>query len=63
MPGLSAQARAQSKTTETLGRRWDGSTFAIEIEHGVVLLGDEILTFAFVRDIIGFPSSRDRCGG
>ena len=41
----------QSRTTETLGCRQDGSTFAMEVEHGEIKLGDRTLTLAFVRDI------------
>jgi diguanylate cyclase (GGDEF)-like protein/PAS domain S-box-containing protein len=41
----------RSRATETLGRRRDGSTFAMEIEHSDVTLGDRILPLAFVRDI------------
>jgi diguanylate cyclase (GGDEF)-like protein/PAS domain S-box-containing protein len=51
MPGLSSQARIRSRATETLGRRADGSTFAMEIEHSNVMLGDRIMPVAFVRDI------------
>ena len=38
-------------TTETLGCRQDGTTFAMEVEHGELKLGDRRLTLAFVRDI------------
>jgi diguanylate cyclase (GGDEF)-like protein/PAS domain S-box-containing protein len=41
----------QARTTETLGRRQDGSTFALEIEHGQLAVGDRSLTLTFVRDI------------
>ena len=41
----------QARTTETLGRRQDGSTFALEIEHGQLEVGDRSLTLTFVRDI------------
>jgi diguanylate cyclase (GGDEF)-like protein len=37
--------------TETLGSRQDGSTFAMEVEHGELKLGDRRRTLAFVRDI------------
>jgi diguanylate cyclase (GGDEF)-like protein/PAS domain S-box-containing protein len=43
--------RPQGRTTETLGRRQDGSTFALEIEHGQLEVGDRSLTLTFVRDI------------
>jgi PAS domain S-box-containing protein len=36
---------------ETLGRRKDGSTFAMEVERGEIKRGDQTLTLAFVRDI------------
>ena len=42
---------AHGGTTQTLGRRQDGSTFALEIEHGQTKVGDESLTLTFVRDI------------
>jgi diguanylate cyclase (GGDEF)-like protein/PAS domain S-box-containing protein len=42
---------AQAGTTETLGRRQDGSKFALEIEHGQLNVGDRSLTLTFVRDI------------
>jgi diguanylate cyclase (GGDEF)-like protein/PAS domain S-box-containing protein len=51
MPGLAGQTRTRSRPSETLGRRRDGSTFAMEIEHSDVLLGDRIVPVAFVRDI------------
>jgi diguanylate cyclase (GGDEF)-like protein/PAS domain S-box-containing protein len=38
-------------STETLGCRQDGSTFALEIEHGELAVGDRSLTLTFVRDI------------
>jgi diguanylate cyclase (GGDEF)-like protein/PAS domain S-box-containing protein len=38
-------------TTETIGCRQDGSTFALEIEHGQLNVGDRSLTLTFVRDI------------
>jgi diguanylate cyclase (GGDEF)-like protein/PAS domain S-box-containing protein len=38
-------------TTETLGCRQDGSSFALEIEHGQLNVGDPSLTLTFVRDI------------
>jgi diguanylate cyclase (GGDEF)-like protein/PAS domain S-box-containing protein len=38
-------------STETLGCRQDGSTFALEIEHGQLAVGDRSLTLTFVRDI------------
>jgi diguanylate cyclase (GGDEF)-like protein/PAS domain S-box-containing protein len=37
--------------SETIGRRGDGSTFAMEIEHRDTRIGDRSLTLAFVRDI------------
>ena len=46
----SRQGRA-SREIETLGRREDQSTFAIEVEHGELVHGDRHLTLAVVRDI------------
>jgi diguanylate cyclase (GGDEF)-like protein/PAS domain S-box-containing protein len=45
------EAQTQDGRTETLGSRRDGSTFAMEVEHGELKLGDRKLTLAFVRDI------------
>jgi diguanylate cyclase (GGDEF)-like protein/PAS domain S-box-containing protein len=39
------------KAIETIGYRRDGSTFAIEVEHSEVTLGDRVLTLAFVRNV------------
>jgi diguanylate cyclase (GGDEF)-like protein/PAS domain S-box-containing protein len=50
LPALLAPA-PQAGTTETLGCRKDGSTFALEIEHGDLKVGDRSLTLTFVRDI------------
>jgi diguanylate cyclase (GGDEF)-like protein/PAS domain S-box-containing protein len=36
---------------ETLGLRQDGSTFAMEIDHGKISRADRSVTLAFVRDI------------
>jgi diguanylate cyclase (GGDEF)-like protein/PAS domain S-box-containing protein len=51
VPGLLTRSTRQSRTTETIGQRQDGSTFAMEMEHGEVMLGDRILTLAFLRDV------------
>ena len=51
VPGHAGQTGMPSRATETLGRRRDGSTFAMEIEHSDVMLGDRIVPLAFVRDI------------
>jgi diguanylate cyclase (GGDEF)-like protein/PAS domain S-box-containing protein len=51
IPGHSEQTGAPSRATETLGRRRNGSTFAMEVEHSDVTLGDRIVPLAFVRDI------------
>jgi diguanylate cyclase (GGDEF)-like protein/PAS domain S-box-containing protein len=50
---LAARSRAdvQPRASETVGRRRDGSTFAMEIEHSETRIGDRSLTLAFVRDI------------
>jgi diguanylate cyclase (GGDEF)-like protein/PAS domain S-box-containing protein len=50
-PGLLTVAGAQNRAVETLGLRHDGSTFAMEVEHGEMKRGDQSLTLAFVRDI------------
>jgi diguanylate cyclase (GGDEF)-like protein/PAS domain S-box-containing protein len=39
------------RAIETLGRRQDGSTFAMELERGQMKHGDQTLTLAAVRDI------------
>ena len=44
-------AAARSRAIEMLGCRQDGSTFAIEVEHGEIRRGDRSVTLAFVRDI------------
>jgi diguanylate cyclase (GGDEF)-like protein/PAS domain S-box-containing protein len=49
--GLPPEMVREDKTTETLGCRQDGTTFAMEVEHGELKLGDRRLTLAFVRDI------------
>jgi diguanylate cyclase (GGDEF)-like protein/PAS domain S-box-containing protein len=49
--GLLAEGGTHRRATETLGRRQDGSTFAMEVEHGEMRLGDRSLTLAFVRDV------------
>ena len=49
--GLRAQGGTPNRATETLGRRHDGSTFAMEVEHGEMRLGHRNLTLAFVRDV------------
>jgi diguanylate cyclase (GGDEF)-like protein/PAS domain S-box-containing protein len=49
--GMLTVSPAYSRAVETLGRRSDGSTFAIEVEHGEMRRGDHRLTLAFVRDI------------
>jgi diguanylate cyclase (GGDEF)-like protein/PAS domain S-box-containing protein len=49
--GRSADTGRQDVMTETLGCRRDGSTFAMEVEHGVLKLGERSVTLAFVRDI------------
>jgi diguanylate cyclase (GGDEF)-like protein/PAS domain S-box-containing protein len=49
--GLLTETGTQAETTETLGCRQDGSTFAMEVEHGELKLGDRKLTLAFVRDV------------
>jgi diguanylate cyclase (GGDEF)-like protein/PAS domain S-box-containing protein len=41
----------QNRTTETLGCRQNGSTFAMEVEQGEIRRSDRTLTLAFVRDI------------
>jgi len=51
VPGQLTQVGTQSRATETVGRRRDGSTFAMEIEHSEAMLGERILTLVFVRDI------------
>jgi diguanylate cyclase (GGDEF)-like protein/PAS domain S-box-containing protein len=48
---LVAKLRPQSRMTETLGCRRDGTTFAMEMEHGDLMLGDRTLTLISVRDI------------
>jgi len=48
---LSPLTAKQDATTETLGSRQDGSTFAMEVEHGELTVGDRTRTLAFVRDI------------
>jgi diguanylate cyclase (GGDEF)-like protein/PAS domain S-box-containing protein len=45
------QGGSTGKAIETIGCRRDGSTLAIEIEHSEVMLGDRILTLAFVRNV------------
>ena len=47
--------RAHDRTTETLGCRRDGSTFAMELERSELTLDDRRLVLTFVRDI----SARD----
>ena len=42
---------SRNRAIETLGCRQDGSTFAIEVEHGEIRRGDRSVTLAFVRDI------------
>jgi diguanylate cyclase (GGDEF)-like protein/PAS domain S-box-containing protein len=44
-------ANPQNRTTETLGCRRDGSTFAMEVERGEIRRSDRTVTLAFVRDI------------
>jgi len=51
LPGLTTDRRTLGRAIETLGCRRDGSTFPMEVEHGEVVLGDRILTLAFVRDV------------
>jgi diguanylate cyclase (GGDEF)-like protein/PAS domain S-box-containing protein len=48
---LLGDAATRDGTTETFGCRRDGSTFAMEVEHGDLKLGARSLTLAFVRDI------------
>jgi diguanylate cyclase (GGDEF)-like protein/PAS domain S-box-containing protein len=50
-PGLFSGRLTQNRATETLGRRRDGSTFPMEIEHGEIKLGVRGLMLAFVRGI------------
>jgi diguanylate cyclase (GGDEF)-like protein/PAS domain S-box-containing protein len=50
-PGLLTERGTQDRATETLGRRQDGSTFPMEVEHSVMKLGDRSHTLAFVRDV------------
>jgi diguanylate cyclase (GGDEF)-like protein/PAS domain S-box-containing protein len=50
-PVLRSPADVQNRASETVGRRRDGSTFAMEIEHSRTRIGDRSLTLAFVRDI------------
>jgi diguanylate cyclase (GGDEF)-like protein/PAS domain S-box-containing protein len=49
--GRLTNAGGVDRLIETLGRRKDGSTFAMEVERGEIKRGDQILTLAFVRDI------------
>jgi len=42
---------AQNRGLETVGCRQDGTTFAMEVEHGEIRRNDRTLTLAFVRDI------------
>jgi diguanylate cyclase (GGDEF)-like protein/PAS domain S-box-containing protein len=49
--GLLAETGAQRRAVDTVGRRQDGSTFAIELEHGDMKLGDRSVTLVFVRDV------------
>ena len=49
--GQSMDAAELSRPVETLGRRKDGSTFAMEVERGEIKRGDRTLTLALVRDI------------
>ena len=51
MPSALIAPTPQAGTTETVGRRQDGSKFALEIEHGQLNVGDRSLTLTFVRDI------------
>ncbi len=44
-------ADARNGTSETVGRRQDGSTFPMEVEHGELKLSGKRRTLAFVRDI------------
>jgi diguanylate cyclase (GGDEF)-like protein/PAS domain S-box-containing protein len=50
-PGLARPAHMQITARETLGRRQDRSTFAMEIEYGEIMLGQRRLTLALVRDV------------
>jgi len=50
-PALSGGADTRGRASETLGRRRDGSTFAMEIEHSEMRLGPRNLTLVFVRDV------------
>jgi diguanylate cyclase (GGDEF)-like protein/PAS domain S-box-containing protein len=43
-------AGAHNRGAETLGRREDGTTFAMEVERGEMVHGDRLFTLAFVRD-------------
>jgi diguanylate cyclase (GGDEF)-like protein/PAS domain S-box-containing protein len=49
--GPPAISDVRNRTTETIGCRRDGSTFAMEVERGELTLGDRSLMLAFVRDI------------
>ena len=49
--GLVTLASGHKGMTETLGRRRDGSTFPMEVQHGELAHGDRNLTLASVRDI------------
>jgi PAS domain S-box-containing protein len=42
---------SDSRALQTLGCRSDGSTFAMEVEHGKLTLGDRTVTISFVRDV------------
>jgi diguanylate cyclase (GGDEF)-like protein/PAS domain S-box-containing protein len=50
-PGLPTRTDPQTRARETLGRRRNGSTFAMEIDYGEIMLGDRRLTLALVRDV------------
>jgi diguanylate cyclase (GGDEF)-like protein/PAS domain S-box-containing protein len=49
--GPPPEGGSESRAVETLGRRRDGSTFAMEVEHGQLELGDRAVTISFVRDV------------
>jgi len=49
--GVPRPAHMQITARETLGRRRDQSTFAMEIEYGEITLGQRRLTLALVRDV------------
>jgi diguanylate cyclase (GGDEF)-like protein/PAS domain S-box-containing protein len=49
--GSQIETGSDSRALQTLGCRSDGSTFAMEVEHGELTLGDRTVTISFVRDV------------